>query len=553
MKRWIFIIVPVLVLLTLVGWRVSQKQAEAAERVRQKAARANAPVNVETIAAARRDVINTFEAVGSVEAPYTVDLKPEVTGKVFDLTAREGDRVSAGQVIARVDAPDLVGNLRRAEAALAEARARLAEAQANTNPTNVALQTDIQRQRAAVNTARAQERQARASADAQVLAARASVTDAQGRVASAEAGIARAEAAIATAKSNLENARVKRERQEALFKEGATARQNLDDARTAEEAARGALEEAVRNREAAVAVRDSAVAQKQSAMQNVEVVRNKAEADVAVTTATVRQNEAGLVAAQANTARTTAYRSNLEALRAAVAAADSDVRTGRNRLADTILRSPMDGIITKRYVDPGALVSPAEAVVAVQRIRNVWVTIAVPEEVRRYLTVGQTARITLDALPGDNPTGRILRIDPGADPASRQFTVRIALGNRSGAYRPGTFARVLLETERVPNAISVPREAITETRISGSEEVRKSVTVIGAESKVEIRPIRTGITDGRHVVVAEGLREGEQVVTVTGRPLKEGQVVQVEPGGAGGRGKEASGRTAGSNVGKESG
>jgi multidrug resistance efflux pump len=385
-------------------------------------------------------------------------LSPKVSGRLLFLQVREGDRVQAGQVLARIDPAEVEAEVRSKQATLAQAESRLAEAELTQNPTNVGVTAEISRQRAALQTAQAQSRQASADVGAQLGGARSAVTEAAGRVAAVEADIASAEATIRAAQANLDNARTKLEREEALVKEGATARENVDNARTTVQVQEATLGEARQKREAAIAARASAVAQKRAAEQQVAIVNNKARADVAAANAGVTQARAGLSSARANTAQRPAYEQSLQALRAAVRAARADLRANEVRLRATSLRSPLTGVVTQRNLDPGSLVSPAQTVLTVQDARQVWLTVGVPEEVRRRVFSGQSAQVTFDGLPGQTFAGRVLRINPSADPQSRQFTLRVRLDNRTGEIRPGMFGRVVLVTERARQALSCPKK-----------------------------------------------------------------------------------------------
>jgi multidrug efflux pump subunit AcrA (membrane-fusion protein) len=529
--RWLYVLVPVALLGVLITWRLSQKRAEAAENAKATAARKNAPASVQTATAKRQDIVRTFAAVGSVEAPVAVDVAAKVTGRLTYLGAREGDRVSAGQVLARLDPAEVEALVRQKQAALAQARSRLAEARLSQGANNVTLTSEVQKQRAAVATAQAQDRQAQADYDARIAAAQAAVTDAQGKVDAANAQIARADAAVASARADLKNAKTELNRQEMLLKEGAVAQQVVDNARTAAEVREAALNQAQQDRAAAAAARDSAVAQRKAAERQVEVVRNQARATLASASAGVAQARATLSAAQANTGRAPAYEENLAALRAAVDAAAADVRATEAQLADTTLRAPIDGVVTAKSLDPGAVATVNQAILSVQDIRSVWVSVSVPEEVSRALYQGQTAQVAFDALPGGAPrTGKIAQVLPAADPQSRQFTVRIRLENPGYRLRPGMFGRVTFETGRERDALVVPREAIK--RDGEGEDAPATVTVVGADGKAQVRDVKIGASDDRVVAVTSGLQEGDQVVILSAGAVRDGQPVKTGSGRA---------------------
>ena len=545
MKRWIFIVLPVLILLGFVGWRVSQKRAEAAAQLKQRQERSSAPVGVETVKAARRDVVKTFEAVGSAEAPQAVDLAPKVTGRILFLAAREGDRVTAGQVLVRIDPAEVQALVRQKEAALAQAQARLAEAQVTASSTNVGVVTDINRQQAGVSTAQAQAGLARADYEGQIAQAQAAVTDAQGRVAQAEAAIAQAQAGVATAQANVTNARAKRDQQQTLFAQGATAQQTAADAQTAYEVQVATLNEAVQRQAAAVAARNSSRAQLVSAQKQVAIATNKARADLATSRASVAQARASLVAAQANRSKTPAYQSNLKALAAAVSAADADLRATQTRLSDTTLLAPLTGVVTQRNLDVGGLAVPNQSILTVQAVQSLWVTAAVPEEISRKVFQGQTAQVTFDALPGQPYTGRVVQVNPAADPQSRQFTLRVRIDNREGRIKPGMSGTVSLVTDRAKSAVTVPNEAIKPDPKTNQPTVTVVTPGEGGQGVAHLVPVETGLSDSKGVVVTRGLDANQLVVIMAGRDLKDGQAVRVGGGKKSGNAGSASGAAGG--------
>lgn len=540
MRRWLFFLIPALALAGLITWRVNQKKAEAAGQAAQRQARSKMATIVEAATVKRQDVVTTFEAVGTTEAPFAVDVIPKLPGRIVYLEVQEGDRVTAGQIVARLDPNEVEGEVRRWEAAVAQARARLAEARVQRESTDVTVRTDIRREQEIVATNQARERQAKADFNTKVAAARATVTDAEGAIAAAEANIAAADAAITSADAALANAKTRLDRQQMLYREGATAKQLLDDAQTVVEVQQAAVNEARKRRDAAVAARDSAVARKKAASEQVVVVQNEAQATLETARAAVRQAQATLEAARANTSRRPAYEQNLDALEAAVRSAEGDLKSAQARRAGTILRSPLNGVVTRRFLDLGALATPTTSIMQVQEIRSLWVAIGAPEEISRRLTAGQSAAIRFDALPGRQYTGKIERMEPAADPQSRQFTVRIRVANEEGRLRPGTFARVTLETQKASNALVVPREAVLVPRDANAAP---TVTVVKSEGEgavAEVREVRTGLTDGRIVAIESGVQDGEQVVILTGRSLKDGQAIKVGEQNAPSRGEQGS-------------
>ena len=91
-----------------------------------------------------------------------------------------------------------------------------------------------------------------------------------------------------------------------------------------------------------------------------------------------------------------------------------EAQDAKAQLANTVLKSPINGFVTARYMDPGAMPTAGQPILAVQSARQVWVTVPVPEEVSRSIHQGQPAAVRLDALPGRTFTGKVAQINATA-------------------------------------------------------------------------------------------------------------------------------------------
>ncbi|HEY3268186.1 MAG TPA: efflux RND transporter periplasmic adaptor subunit [Armatimonadota bacterium] len=528
MKRWLAVLLPALVVLGLIGWRLKQKAADTAQQAQVRDMRKSAPVPVAVAPAVRRNIVATFDSIGNVEAPYNVRISPKTTGRLDYLVVREGDLVTAGEVLARIDPSEAEANVRQQQAQVAQARYRLAQARLTQNPANVSVRSQILQQQAALASASATFNQAQQNDVAQRASAAAGVQDAQGKLNSAAAGIENAQASVRSAQANLNNARSKYNRVHDLYKQGFISAQDVDDAQTAVQMQQGALDVANGQLTSSKAQRDSAQAQLHSAQQQALIAASKGAADIAAAKAQVQQAKATLATARANTAQTPAYQENLAALQAAVDAAVAQLHSAQAQLSDTVLRSPLSGSVTGRFADPGTMASPSQPLLSVQAIRQVYVTVAAPEDVSRRIFTGQPATVRVDAIPGKTFAAKVAQVNPAADPASRQFSVRLILDNAQGLLKPGMFARISIVTQRENNVVVVPREAVQ----SGRDGT--TVTII-ADDAAEIRKVTTNASDAAGIAISSGVEPGEKVVVMSASPLKDGQKVRV--GGGKGRGR----------------
>jgi Cu(I)/Ag(I) efflux system membrane fusion protein len=131
----------------------------------------------------------------------------------------------------------------------------------------------------------------------------------------------------------------------------------------------------------------------------------------------------------------------------------------------------------------------------------------VAEQDQGSLRVGQSAKVSVDAYPGEVFSGRVSFISPVLNAQTRTVQVRVELPNPHGRLRPAMYAKVELATGHAAPVLSVPLSAVLD---SG---VRQLALVQVAEGRFEPRALKLGRRDGEFVEVLDGLAEGEQVVT----------------------------------------
>ncbi|MEN6519733.1 MAG: efflux RND transporter periplasmic adaptor subunit [Armatimonadota bacterium] len=518
MKRWLSIVMPVFLLGSLVTWRIAQKKAENASQSQQMGARMKGPVSVALGKVEIKDLSSTFDAMGSVEAPMSVKIAPKVTGRIDYLDVHEGDRVRKGQVLVKIDASDVEAQVQQAMAAVAEARYRLAQAQMTQNPTDVSINTQITQQGSALASAAADYDQAQKSADAQILAAEANLKDSGSKIENAKA-------AVNSAQANVDNAQTKFDRSQRLYEKGYVAAQDVDDTKAA-------LTVQKSNLEIANGQLKSAILQKDAVAEQLNVTKAKAVSDIAAAKAKLTQTQASLKYATANTSQKSAYRQSIAALKASVDAAMAGLRSAQAKRQDTILRSPLDGFVTGRYADPGAIASPTQPVLAVQFTKQIWVSVSVPEDICSRIHIGQPSKINFDAFPDKTFSASVIQINPSADSMSRQFTVRVIMANPDSMFKPGMFTHVSIETDRVHNAVVVPREAVQTDRDG------KYVMTVGADKTARRVPVSPQGGDDSFINIGNALKPGDSVIIMSATPVKDGLKVKTgEQRGKGGFGK----------------
>ncbi|MBN2574217.1 MAG: efflux RND transporter periplasmic adaptor subunit [Deltaproteobacteria bacterium] len=216
----------------------------------------------------------------------------------------------------------------------------------------------------------------------------------------------------------------------------------------------------------------------------------------------------------------------LASAEAAEAAMQAQISGLAIRLGETRITSPIAGWVSARRLDPGALVSPSGgAIVTVMRMDKLRVFLSLTESDAVGIAVGMDARVELDALPGRDFSGKVVRLAPAFDPLTRTLDAEVQLDNESGQLRPGMYGRGFIRKDLHPLAPVVPVNAV---QIS---EGRRYVFVLRG-ARVERREITTGveIDGGKAIEVRSGLAPGEEVVMAGADGLADGTTVRVTRG-----------------------
>ena len=192
----------------------------------------------------------------------------------------------------------------------------------------------------------------------------------------------------------------------------------------------------------------------------------------------------------------------------------------QNLIENTILRSPISGVITARGYDKGDMYAMASPIYVVQQITPVKLLVGISESDYTKLHRGDQVTLTVDALPGREFTGKVNRIYPTIDPASHTVNAEILVTNSDRALRPGMYARVKVTFE-VNHSIVVPDAAVQKQQGSGV----RTVFVVGPENTVDIVPVTPGRHIGHEYEILEGLSEGERVVVKGHSALRNGSKV----------------------------
>lgn len=198
------------------------------------------------------------------------------------------------------------------------------------------------------------------------------------------------------------------------------------------------------------------------------------------------------------------------------------LRTQYNNLMEnTVLVSPISGVVTARNYDPGDMTANLPVITVGQIQPNVKVMVNISENDYESIRRGMPVKVTFDAFPDDEFSGHVSRIYPTVDPASRTFQTEILISNASGKIMPGMFARVDVNLGSQSHIV-VPDRAVVKQTGSGNKYV-----YVYKNGTVEYIQVETGQRIGNSYELISGLADGDSVVITGQNALQDG--IRVQP------------------------
>ena len=350
-----------------------------------------------SVAAKSQGPDNVIALSGRIEGDDSA-VSSKVTGRLLDIKVREGDQVTAGQVVATLDDEQVRSREQQAAAGLAQSEARLRASQQQ-----IAILNDQLRQNAVEG---AQSRQ-----------------DAQGRVSQAQAEVATAQAELAQQEASLKLALFDRDAYTRLARTGAVSERQGKQAETTAETQQALVLAAKRRVEAARA----AVTAASATLKNPEIRGIQASG----VRQQIVQQEAEIASAAADEQRARAQLTEAQANR-----------------GDLTIRAPFDGTVVTRTAEPGEVLSAGTPIVTLLNLHKVYLRGYVPEGQIGNVKIGQPARVYLDSNPQQPVEASVLRIDPQAtftpentyfrnDRVKQVVGVKLGLKSGFGNAKPG--------------------------------------------------------------------------------------------------------------------
>jgi HlyD family secretion protein len=328
-----------------------------------------------------RETDNVLRASGTIEAT-DVDISFQIAGRVIEVLAVEGQHVKAGDVLARLSAEELTQRVNQIQASLEAAVSQTRQQEKTVEMRREVVEGQIEQ-------ARGQAAASRQAADRVREGSRPQ------EVRVAEAELAQAEALLVQRKSDFTRA-------SGLAKEGIIPKQQLD-----------AAEAALRTAESA----------RDAANQRLALAREGARRqDIAEAEARVETAQAGVNVAEAARKDVEVQRAALQSAHAREKELRAQLEAAKTQLSYTEIRSPLDGVVLTRNVEPGEFVSPGTPVITLANVDDLWMNIYIPETQTGLVKLGQTVRVSVDSFPGEFFNGKITFVS-----AESEFTPKTIL------------------------------------------------------------------------------------------------------------------------------
>ena len=224
--------------------------------------------------------------------------------------------------------------------------------------------------------------------------------------------------------------------------------------------------------------------------------------------------------------------SGYQQAQANLAAGDANVRRLEQLESFKNVYAPFSGVLTRRNVDPGALINSGagaagKELFVISRVDPLRVYASVPQAYAPSMKAGMKANVTLQEFPGQKFMGTVARTADAIDPATRTLLTEVDVPNKGGKLLPGSFGQVHFATETSISRITIPVNAML-FRAEGPR-----VAVVDTDSKVHLRPITIGRDFGATLEILGGLDVSDQIIINPADSLEEGQKVRVAKPNAG--------------------
>jgi len=221
--------------------------------------------------------------------------------------------------------------------------------------------------------------------------------------------------------------------------------------------------------------------------------------------------------------------SGYQQAQANLAAADANVRRLEELESFKHVYAPFSGVLTKRTIDPGALINAGvngaagKELFDIARVDPLRVYVSVPQNYSPSIKNGMESVVTLPEYPGQKFKGTVARTAEAIDPATRTLLTEVDVPNKDGRLLPGSFGEVHFRVGLNSQKVTIPVNAML-FRQEGAQ-----VAVVGSDGKVQLRPITIGRDYGTTLEILGGVSVEDRIVINPADSLQDGQPVNVAP------------------------
>jgi len=215
------------------------------------------------------------------------------------------------------------------------------------------------------------------------------------------------------------------------------------------------------------------------------------------------------------------YKSAFESARQQYEQAIASEKISRKRLTDSELRSPLNGFISKRSIEPGQTASAGQTAFEIVNLDTVEVNVGVPETDVHLVHDGQKAAITLPAMPGMSFTGVVSLVNVSADSSTRTFMTRISIPNPKHVLRIGMVAEARIRGDKIVKILTAPIEAI----VRDPQGATMVYVYYPDQKRVYAKRVEIGAPREKDLEIRGGLTGDEWIVLTGQTELRDGSVV----------------------------
>ena len=485
---------------------------------------------------AKGDVGITIIENGTVDSVKTVEIKPQVSGRLIRLLVDEGSVVKAGDLVAIIDP-------KPTQLQLDSSRAQLIGAQSSVDRTSIEISQRITTSRAAVVNAEARVRQLELDLRSAPALLQAEINQAKANLASAVQDKERflsnsqptqrasAKANLEEAEQNLKNAQIDLKRQQELEDKGYVATKTVESASLTVELAKARYGNAKTAYDRIEAGFNSELARAEESIKNAKAALSRASTNLYTLDSKrqdLRSARADLDKARAGLADPSALEKSKLQSKASVMQIQASLQENERLLRETNVYSQISGIVTKRLLQVGenatglGQFSSGTTIVRIEDRTQMRVKLAVNEIDVARLSIGMDAEVNVDAVPNKTLKGRVSKIAPAKQVAEGQtalvgsdsvvkYEVEIMLAEVDPGLKSGMSAKCTMRVANKKDVVFLPSE-YTEKKGNDYFAYFPAANPKDPKSKPTSVPIKVGLVTSSKIEILSGIKVGDRVV-----------------------------------------